>query len=56
MAESAFIAYLIEIGLRKYENAILPLELGKDLSSSREPDKSPLTLPPKKGLRKKPPE
>jgi hypothetical protein len=30
MAESAFIGYLIEIGLKKYEKAILPLELGED--------------------------
>jgi hypothetical protein len=30
MAESAFIGYLIEIGLKKYEKAILPLERGDD--------------------------
>jgi hypothetical protein len=29
MAESAFIGYLIEIGLKKYEKAILPLEQGE---------------------------
>jgi hypothetical protein len=28
MAESAFIGYLIEIGLKKYEKSILPLENG----------------------------
>jgi hypothetical protein len=30
MAESAFIGYLIEIGLKKYEKSILPLEKGDD--------------------------
>jgi hypothetical protein len=30
MAESAFIGYLIEVGLKKYEKAILPLERGED--------------------------
>jgi hypothetical protein len=30
MAESAFIGYLIEIGLNKYERSILPLERGDD--------------------------
>jgi hypothetical protein len=31
MAESAFIGYLIEIGLKKYEKSILPLEKGDDI-------------------------
>jgi hypothetical protein len=30
MAESAFIGYLIEIGLSRYEKAILPIEKGDD--------------------------
>jgi hypothetical protein len=30
VSESAFVAYLIEIGLKKYEKAILPLERGDD--------------------------
>jgi hypothetical protein len=30
VAESVFIGYLIEIGLKRYEKAILPLEQGKD--------------------------
>jgi hypothetical protein len=30
MAESSFIGYLIEIGLKKYEKTILPLEQGED--------------------------
>jgi hypothetical protein len=30
MAESAFIGYLIEIGLKKYEKSILPLENGDE--------------------------
>jgi hypothetical protein len=30
MAESAFIGYLIEIGLNRYEKSILPLEKGND--------------------------
>jgi hypothetical protein len=31
MAESAFIGYLIEIGLKKYEKSILPLENGAEV-------------------------
>jgi hypothetical protein len=30
MAESAFIGYLIEIGLKKYQRFILPLEQGEE--------------------------
>jgi hypothetical protein len=30
MAESTFIGYLLEIGLRKYTTAILPLEKSED--------------------------
>ncbi|MHC6201732.1 hypothetical protein ACYULU_00890 [Breznakiellaceae bacterium SP9] len=30
MAESAFVGYLIEIGLKKYEKTILPMERGDD--------------------------
>jgi hypothetical protein len=30
MAESAFIGYLIEIGLKKYQRLILPLEQGEE--------------------------
>ncbi|MDR1315468.1 MAG: hypothetical protein LBK13_01235 [Spirochaetales bacterium] len=30
MSESAFVGYLIEIGLKKYEKSILPLEKGED--------------------------
>jgi hypothetical protein len=30
MAESAFVGYLIEIGLKKYQCAILPLEQGEE--------------------------
>ncbi|GHV73995.1 hypothetical protein AGMMS49940_12970 [Spirochaetia bacterium] len=30
VSESAFVAYLIEIGLKKYEKSILPLERGDD--------------------------
>jgi hypothetical protein len=33
-AESAFIGYLIEVGLKRYEKAILPLEQGKDETAS----------------------
>jgi hypothetical protein len=35
MAESAFVGYLIEIGLKKYEKSILPLERGDDEASRR---------------------
>ena len=35
MAESAFVGYLIEIGLKKYEKTILPLERGDDEASRR---------------------
>ncbi|GHV17861.1 hypothetical protein FACS189493_6270 [Spirochaetia bacterium] len=35
MAETAFIGYLIEIGLKKYEKAILPLERGDDEAAHR---------------------
>ena len=31
-AESKFLGYLVELGLNKYENSILPLEQGKDES------------------------
>jgi hypothetical protein len=34
MAESAFIGYLIEVGLKKYEKSILPLENGDDMPSN----------------------
>jgi hypothetical protein len=30
MAESAFVGYLIEIGLKKYQRLILPLEQGEE--------------------------
>ena len=33
MAESVFVGYLIEIGLKRYEKAILPLEQGQDETS-----------------------
>jgi hypothetical protein len=36
MAESAFIGYLIEIGLNKYEKSILPLEKGYDEARLKE--------------------
>jgi hypothetical protein len=35
VSESAFVAYLIEIGLKKYEKAILPLERGDDEAPRR---------------------
>ncbi|GHU97701.1 hypothetical protein FACS189483_04460 [Spirochaetia bacterium] len=35
MAETAFVGYLIEIGLKKYEKAILPLERGDDEAAHR---------------------
>jgi hypothetical protein len=35
MAESAFVGYLIEIGLKKYEKSILPLERGEDETARR---------------------
>ncbi|MDR0709542.1 MAG: hypothetical protein LBF77_05705 [Spirochaetaceae bacterium] len=34
MAESSFIGYLIEIGLEKYRNSILPLEQGQEQISN----------------------
>jgi hypothetical protein len=40
MAETAFVGYLIEIGLKKYEKAILPLERGDD-EAARRPANSP---------------
>ena len=35
VSESAFVAYLIEIGLKKYEKSILPLERGDDEAARR---------------------
>jgi hypothetical protein len=35
MAESAFVGYLIEIGLKKYEKTILPRERGEDEDARR---------------------
>jgi hypothetical protein len=35
MAESAFVGYLIELGLKKYEKSILPLERGDDEAADR---------------------
>jgi hypothetical protein len=35
MAETAFVGYLIEIGLKKYEKTILPLERGDDEAGRR---------------------
>ena len=29
-AEASFVAFLVELGLTKYEKAILPLEIGED--------------------------
>jgi hypothetical protein len=37
MAESAFIGYLIEIGLKKYRHTILPLEEGKEIEDTGNP-------------------
>ncbi|MDR1949437.1 MAG: hypothetical protein LBQ38_08595 [Spirochaetaceae bacterium] len=37
MAESSFIGYLIEIGLEKYRNAILPLEQGQEPEGPENP-------------------
>jgi hypothetical protein len=36
MAESSFIGYLIEIGLEKYRNAILPLEQGQETGGTEQ--------------------
>jgi hypothetical protein len=36
MAESTFIGYLIEVGLKKYEKNILPLEQGKETEMPQE--------------------
>ena len=36
VSESAFVAYLIEIGLKKYEKSILPLERGEDEAPRRD--------------------
>ena len=35
MAETAFVGYLIEIGMKKYEKSILPLERGDDEAARR---------------------
>jgi hypothetical protein len=40
MAESAFIGYLIESGLNRYEKSILPLEKGNDDDRSQKAPKS----------------
>ncbi|MDR0403936.1 MAG: hypothetical protein LBH35_10155 [Treponema sp.] len=37
MAESSFVGYLIEIGLKKYRNAILPLEQGRETEEPENP-------------------
>jgi hypothetical protein len=37
MAESAFVGYLIEIGLKKYQRVILPLEQGKETEEAENP-------------------
>jgi hypothetical protein len=37
MAESSFIGYLIEVGLEKYRNAILPLEQGQETEGPENP-------------------
>jgi hypothetical protein len=37
MAESSFIGYLIEVGLEKYRNAILPLEQGQEDEGAENP-------------------
>jgi hypothetical protein len=36
LAESTFIGYLIEVGLKKYEKNILPLEQGKEGETPQE--------------------
>ncbi|GHT85672.1 hypothetical protein FACS1894137_10250 [Spirochaetia bacterium] len=38
MAESAFVGYLIEIGLKRYAKSILPLERGEEEAPRRAAD------------------
>lgn len=40
LSESAFVAYLVGLGIRKYEEKVLPTEMGDESSNPKSPRQS----------------